>query len=111
MLSKLKISKIFQENLILYTAIISGLFCIILLGERFLLDNFDALGQHIAPETEWNADRLAMAFFWQYKAIPAWADTVDEFGKFYLHYLPDFTRKIEVPELSGLIVYTKEIKN
>lgn len=67
MLSKLKISKISQENLILYTAIISGLFCIILLGERFLLDNFDALGQHIAPETEWNADRLAMAFFWQYK--------------------------------------------
>ncbi|WYL99389.1 MAG: hypothetical protein HEQ19_07465 [Gloeotrichia echinulata CP02] len=67
MLSKLKISKIFQENLILYTAIISGLFCVILLGERFLLDNFDPLGQHIAPETEWNADRLAMAFFWKYK--------------------------------------------
>jgi hypothetical protein len=44
-------------------------------------------------------------------AIPTWADTVGEFGKFYLHYLPDFTRKIEVPELSGLIVYAKEVEN
>lgn len=67
MLFKLKTSKISQDNLILCIAIIAGLFCIVLLFERFLLDNFDALGQHIAPETEWNADRLAMAFFWKYK--------------------------------------------
>jgi hypothetical protein len=41
-------------------------------------------------------------------AIPAWADTRREYGKFFLHYLPDFTRKIEVPELSGFVVYTQE---
>ncbi|CAD5951872.1 hypothetical protein PCC9214_02606 [Planktothrix tepida] len=41
-------------------------------------------------------------------AIPAWADLRGEFGKFYLHYLPDFTRRIEVPELSGFVVYTTE---
>lgn len=40
-------------------------------------------------------------------AIPAWADERGEYGKFYLHYLPDFTQKIEVPELSGFVVYTK----
>jgi hypothetical protein len=41
-------------------------------------------------------------------AIPAWADQRNEYGKFYLHYLPDFTRKIEVPELSGFVVYAQE---
>ena len=41
-------------------------------------------------------------------AIPAWADLRGDEGKFYLHYLPDFTRKIEIPELSGFVVYTRE---
>ncbi|MGF1937269.1 MAG: hypothetical protein RM347_023280 [Nostoc sp. ChiQUE02] len=67
MLSKLKTSKILQENLILYTTIISSLFCIVLLVDRFLLDNFAAPGQYISSEPEWNADRLAMAFFLKYK--------------------------------------------
>lgn len=67
MISKLKISKIPQDNLIVYTAIISGLFCIILLVHRFLLDNFAAPGQYMSSEPEWNADRLSMAFFLKYK--------------------------------------------
>lgn len=42
-------------------------------------------------------------------AVPLWADSFN--FKFYTHYLKDFTQKIEVPELSGFIVYTKESNN
>ena len=67
MSSSLKNSKFSQDNLILYTSIISGLFCIVLLVYHFILDNFAAPGQYTSSIPEWNADRLSMAFFLKYK--------------------------------------------
>ncbi|MEQ9358549.1 hypothetical protein [Coleofasciculus chthonoplastes] len=67
MLSNSKTSKFYQDQLIFYTIIISGLFCLILLVDHFLLDTFAAPGQYTSSEPEWNADRLTMAFFGKYK--------------------------------------------
>ena len=67
MLSNLKPNKFYQDKLILYTIIISGLVCLILLVDHFILDTFAAPGQYTSSEPEWNADRLAMAFFGKYK--------------------------------------------
>ena len=67
MLSELKNTKLSQDNLVKYTIIISGLFCLVLLIYHFLLDNFAPPGQYTSSLPEWNADRLMMAFFWKYK--------------------------------------------
>lgn len=66
MLSKLKINKFSLDNLIVYINIISGIFCFSLLIFHFL-DTFVVPGEYKSSFSNWDGNRLSMAFFLKYK--------------------------------------------